>query len=79
MTKSPKEDPIEQQERLRQRRVADLDRRRAAKANAKSLTSDIRSVYGVGGLSMFGGRSTAVRRPAVFTTPKTTFTQTDRK
>lgn len=80
MAKTPKEDPVEKQERLRQRRVAELDRRRATKDSAESLTSDIRNVFGLGGVSMFkrrlgivGGipKASIAPRPVSSNTPKT--------
>lgn len=76
MAKQPKEDPIEQQERLRQRRQALLDRNRAARENAASLGSDIRATYGLGGLSAFGTRGFRAKRRG--TTAPTAPTATNR-
>ena len=52
----PKEDPQAKKDRERERRLSLLDRRQAAEKTAGGLTSDLRSVYGLRGLSMFGKR-----------------------
>lgn len=49
----PKEDPADKAERLRERRISMLERRRAAEETASALTNDIRAVYGNRGVSMF--------------------------
>lgn len=49
----PKEDPEAKRDRLRERRLSLLERRRSAEKNATGLTRDIQNVYGLGGLSMF--------------------------
>lgn len=50
----PKEDPKDKAERLRQRRIAEIDRMGTAQQNASGLTTDLRGVYGLRALSMFG-------------------------
>jgi hypothetical protein len=42
----PKEDPAAKAERDREKRVAELERKRAAQDNSASLTTDYRAVYG---------------------------------
>lgn len=56
----PKEDPDAKRDRLRQRRLSMLDRRETAEQAAGGLTSDLRAVYGLKGLSMFGARGSSV-------------------
>lgn len=60
----PKEDPQAKKDRLRERRLSLLDRRKTAEETAGGLTSDLASVYGLRGLSMFGTRGTSVAPPA---------------
>ena len=43
----PKEDPAIKRERERQRRLAELERRKAGKKGAKSLTGDLMSIFGM--------------------------------
>lgn len=50
----PKEDPEDKKTRLRERRLSRLERRDAASQTASGLTSDLRAVYGLRNLSMFG-------------------------
>jgi len=50
----PKEDPEDKKARLLERKKSTLERRRAAQKNAGGMTSDMRSVYGLDGISMFG-------------------------
>ena len=61
----PKEDPKDKRDRERQRRSATLDRRGSAEEAAGGLTTDLRAVYGMQGLSMFGQRGSAVAPAAV--------------
>lgn len=51
--RTPKEDPADKAARLRERRLAELDRNTATQQLATGLTSDIRGTYGTG-VSMFG-------------------------
>ena len=55
----PKEDPEAKKDRERQRRMSVLDRRETSEEAAGGLTSDLRAVYGLKGLSMFGARGTS--------------------
>lgn len=57
----PKEDPDAKKDRLRERRLSLLDQREAAQDAAGGLTTDLRAVYGLRGLSMFGQRGTAMK------------------
>lgn len=50
----PKEDPEAKKDRLRERRISLIERRNAAEQSASGLTSDLRGVYGLSGLSLFG-------------------------
>lgn len=52
--KTPKEDPQDKAARLRERRLSELEQDQAAQEQAKGLTTDIRAVYGLRALSMFG-------------------------
>ncbi len=52
--KTPKEDPADKAARLRERRLSELEQDQAAQEQAKGLSSDIRAVYGLRALSMFG-------------------------
>lgn len=52
--KSPKEDPNDKAARERERRLAELDQNAAAQKDAGGLTTDLRSVYGLRSLSLFG-------------------------
>ena len=55
----PKEDPQAAKDRTRERRLSLLDRRETSEETAGGLTSDLRAVYGLRGLSMFGKRGKA--------------------
>ena len=55
----PKEDPDDKKDRLRERRLSLLERRRAAEKNAGGLTTDLRGVYGLGGIPLIGARGNA--------------------
>jgi hypothetical protein len=55
----PKENPEDRKDRERQRRSATLDRRESAETAAAGLTTDLRAVYGLRGLSMFGAQGAA--------------------
>lgn len=46
MGRRPKEDPADRKARLRERRMSDLERRRASEDQAGGLTADLRAVYG---------------------------------
>lgn len=46
--KTPKEDPADRAARLTERRMSELEQVRAAQGNAAALTSDMRSIYGIG-------------------------------
>lgn len=59
----PKEDPEAKKDRKRERRLSLLDRRGSAEEMAGNLTTDLRSVYGLSGLSMFGKQGTQVAPP----------------
>ena len=64
------EDPEDKKNRLRERRQSLLERRDSAETSAGGLTSDLRAVYGLSGLSMFGMKgkskgSTATSTPKI--------------
>lgn len=65
--KSPKEDPNDKAARERERRLAELDQNAAAQQDAGGLTTDLRSVYGLRSLSLFG---TGPGAPKPVSTPK---------
>lgn len=54
VSSTPKEDPQAKADRERDRRLATLDRRDSAQQEADDMTTDLRSVYGLSALSMFG-------------------------
>lgn len=56
----PKEDPKDKAARLRERRITDVERQKQTEQSAGGLTSDLRAVYGLRGLSMFGAGSKPV-------------------
>ena len=58
----PKEDPDAKKDRLRERRLSLIDNRDAAETTAGDLTTDIDAVYGLKGLSMFGGRGQSKKK-----------------
>jgi hypothetical protein len=62
--KAPKEDPEDKKARELERQKSLWERRRASEKSATRLTTDMQSVYGLRGLSMFGTPGTA-------TAPKT--------
>lgn len=66
----PKEDADAKKDRLRERRLSLLDRRETAEETAGGLTSDLRAVYGLRGLSMFGKRGNSVAPPPAPKAPK---------
>jgi len=59
----PKEDPDAKKDRMRERRLSLLDRRDSAEETAGGLSSDLRAVYGLKGLSMFGKRGSSIAPP----------------
>ena len=63
---APKENPEDKKARLRERRMSELERARISQKNAFGMTSDLASVYGLRGLSMFGTAGT----PGTPTAPK---------
>ena len=50
----PGEDSNDKAARLRERRITDVERQKTTEESAAGLTSDLRAVYGMRGLSMFG-------------------------
>lgn len=56
--KSNKEDPADKAARLRERRITEVERQKTTEQSASGLTSDLRAVYGLRGLSMFGASGT---------------------
>ena len=42
----PKEDPQDKKARLRERRLAEIERSSAAEGNAAGLAADLRAIYG---------------------------------
>lgn len=54
VSSTPKEDPQAKADRERDRRLAEIDRRDSAQQEADDMTTDLRSVYGLSALSMFG-------------------------
>ena len=66
----PKEDEESKRDRLRQRKSAMLDRRKSAEESATGLTTDLRAVYGLRGLSMFGNRGTSTTPPPAAPKPR---------
>lgn len=71
----PKEDPDAKKERLREQRLSLIDRRNSAEDTAGGLTTDMRAVYGLGGLSLLGQRG---KKKATATSTTTTQPMTDR-
>lgn len=68
--KSPKEDPNDKAARERERRLAELDQNAAAQKDAGGLTTDLRSVYGLRSLSLFGtGGIATAPKPVVQKSP----------
>ena len=51
---TPKEDPADRAARIKERRASNRDRRIETQEEAAGLTSDLRGVYGLRALSMFG-------------------------
>lgn len=51
--RGPKEDPEDRKARLRERRLAQLERRRASEQNASGASRDLGAVYDLRALSMF--------------------------
>ena len=45
--KGPEEDPADRRARMRERRVTGLEQAAVGQENAKSLTTDLMSVYGI--------------------------------
>jgi hypothetical protein len=73
--KAPKEDPQAKADRLRERRLTELDQTAAAQDQAAALTSDLRAVYGLKGLGRGGafrpasptvGSSNAITGPKAY-------------
>ena len=62
--KTPKEPADAKAARLRERRLAELDRNSATQQLATGLTSDIRGTYG-NRVSMFGMKSSVAPMPSV--------------
>ena len=52
--KTPKEDPADKANRMRERRISELEQDQATQKQAAGLTSDIRAVYGLRAMSLFG-------------------------
>ena len=67
----PKEDPQAKTDRMRERRLSLLDRRETSEQAAGRLTTDLRTVYGMKGLSLFNMRGTSVAPPATKAAPRT--------
>lgn len=47
----PKEDPADRAARLRERRISELERMRAAQENAAGMGAEMRSIYGMKGVT----------------------------
>jgi hypothetical protein len=47
----PKEDPQDKAMRMRERRISEIERDSAASANARGMTQDLGSIYGMRGLA----------------------------
>lgn len=64
--KTPKEDPADKANRMRERRISELEQDQATQKQAAGLTSDIRAVYGLRAMSLFGrpGAKPATPRPS---------------
>ena len=58
--KTPKEDPADKAARFRERRISELEQDEATQEQAAGLSSDIRSVYGLRAMSLFGKPGTPV-------------------
>ncbi len=58
--KAPKEDPEDEKARELERQKSLWERRRASEKSATRLTTDMQSVYGLRGMSMFGTPGTTV-------------------
>ena len=61
--KTPKEPADAKKDRLRERRMAELERVSATQRLAQGLTGDIRSTFG-NRMSLMGYRATAIGKPA---------------
>ncbi len=74
--KTPKENPEDKAARQRERRISMLELNRSSQEQSARATTDIRSVYGMGGLSLFsmmgapaltgGGTAGPVAKPKPF-------------
>ena len=59
---TPKEDPKDKADRLRERRISLLERMNSTEESAKGLTSDLRAVYGLTGIKPMP-TSPAIEKP----------------
>ncbi len=65
MGKTPKENPEDRAARLRERRIASIERDSATQKTAGDLTADLRSVYGLRGIPLqFGSGPSPTAAPA---------------
>ena len=62
-------DPEAEADAARERRTSLIERRSAAEETASGLTSDLRSVYGLGSLPLFGISGTKKKTTPVLPTP----------
>lgn len=76
--KTPKEDPQDKAARLRERRLSELEQDQAAQDTAKGLTTDIRAVYGLRALSLFGTPGRPAPPVAPITKPGASFVRNSR-
>lgn len=51
----PKEDPTDKAARVRERRITSIEQQKTTEQSAAALTSDLRAVYGMKGLTGLGG------------------------
>jgi hypothetical protein len=63
MGKAPKENPEDRKARLRERRIAGIERDTATQKTAADLTSDLRSIYGFRGIPLMFGSMGAPAKP----------------
>lgn len=63
----PKEDNADKADRLRERKLSLLERRRSAEENASGLSTDLGSVYGLEGIPLLGSvgkaKAKTVKKP----------------
>jgi hypothetical protein len=70
----PKEDPEDRKQRIRERRLSELELSKSAQENARGLSTDLFSVYGIGmGGGGGGGAPATTSTTPVASGPKSLF------